>query len=178
MQPVQLRYPSDKTRSLSDYGIVGGRSVVWATNPNQEDRVPAYHTSLAAEFHVLSVLYRLGVRRHADPRKPESGRYRDSLSRAGRVATIDVKGLAGKTSWPVDNLKSHFPRGHFLIFVCFLGSIENPAAPPEVYVVPASAVRHLIYHAPGGRKVVPLSSLRAKGSRLRDAWQLLRRAST
>ena len=54
---------------------------------------------------------------------------------AGDSITVDVKGLAGVTDWPIDNCR---PRDrHFLVFVCFLGKIDDPAAPPELYVVPA-----------------------------------------
>ncbi len=45
---------------------------------------------------------------------------------AGDVVTIDVKGLAGTTSWPVDNVKKK-ANGHFLVFVSFLGKIGDRA---------------------------------------------------
>jgi len=94
--------------------------------------------------------------------------------RTGKAITIDVKGLAGKTGWPVDNLKKG-SRGHFIVFVCFLGRIDDPLILPESYVVPSTSVKQVLYNAPGGRKVVPLSKIRSKGGQFRDAWHLLHR---
>jgi hypothetical protein len=90
----------------------------------------------------------------------------------GKAITIDVKGLAGKTSWPVDNLKPP-KKGHFIIFVCFGGHIADPNVLPEAWVVPPRSVGAVTYHAPGGRHVVQRSKLLAKGKRFRDAWRLL-----
>jgi hypothetical protein len=54
---------------------------------------------------------------------------------AGDSIIVDVKGLAGVTGWPIDNFR---PRDrHSLVFVCFLGKIDDPAACAELYVVPA-----------------------------------------
>jgi len=133
-----------------------------------------YDTNLAAEFYALSMLHRLGYsatltlgnRKAVDivvvPRK-------------GQPITVDVKGLAGTTGWPVDNLRPG-RKQHFIVFVCFLDRIGDAAAVPEVYVVPSPKVRALTYNAPGGRKVVQLSKLRARGQKYRDAWRQLRRS--
>jgi hypothetical protein len=70
-----------------------------------------YNTNLAAEFYVLSMMHRhraeanltLGNKKSVDIA---------SVRGAGDAITIDVKGLAGSTAWPVDNLPP--PRhGHF-----------------------------------------------------------------
>lgn len=68
----------------------------------------------------------------------------------------DVKGLAGTTAWPVDNVAlggEASPR-HFIVFVCFVGQISNPQVLPEVWIVPSTKLEPLVYHAPGGRRVV------------------------
>ena len=93
---------------------------------------------------------------------------------AGDAFTIDVKGLAGKTGWPVDNVKD-LRQGHFLVFVCYLSRIANPKTPPEVYVVPSMSLGPMVYHAPRGRRVVAFSRMREKGAEFRDAWRLPRR---
>jgi hypothetical protein len=63
-----------------------------------------YNTNLASEFYVLSVLHRLG----ADAVLTLGNKKSVDLAvvgAAGDSITVDVKGLAGSTGWPVDNVK-------------------------------------------------------------------------
>jgi hypothetical protein len=91
---------------------------------------------------------------------------------SGDVATIDVKGLAGTTSWPVDNVKK-VSDGHFLVFVSFLGKISDHTVAPEVFVVPSKQLEPLVYHSPNGeRRVLHLSRMRKEGKQFRElVWQ-------
>ena len=130
----------------------------------------AYNTNLAAEFFVLSMLYRKGIsanltlgnRKEVDivVEKP-----------TGELITIDVKGIAGSTSWPVDNFVKG-RNGHFLVFVSFKGRIESESEVPEVYIVPSTVVGRIMYKGRTGRKFVELRALRKKG-KYRDCWELL-----
>ena len=133
----------------------------------------AYNTNLAAEFYVLSMLHRLGIDASltlGNKKSVDIVIVRDS----GDVATVDVKGLAGRTSWPVDNVKKT-SKEHFLVFVSFLGQIADHTVVPEVYVVPSNQLAPHVYHAPGGtRKVLNLHHMRKSGAKYRDAWGLLR----
>ena len=63
-----------------------------------------YNTNLAAEFHVLSVLHRLGVEANLTLGNKKSVDI-VVVRGAGDTITIDVKGLAGKTSFPIDNVR-------------------------------------------------------------------------
>ncbi len=130
-----------------------------------------YNTNLAAEFHVLSVLHRLGLDAVLTLGNKKSVDIA-VVRAAGDSLTVDVKGLAGRTSWPVDNAKGGDSR-HFLVFVCFAGRIADPAALPEVWVVPSTDMQPLVYHAPGGRKVVMRATLLKAGAKFRDAWTQL-----
>jgi hypothetical protein len=47
---------------------------------------------------------------------------------AGDAVTVDVKGLAGTTGWPVDNFKERTK--NFLVLVSFLNKIEDPGRLP------------------------------------------------
>ncbi|MBK7562889.1 MAG: hypothetical protein IPI21_00720 [Propionivibrio sp.] len=74
-----------------------------------------YNTNLAAEFYVLSVLHRLG----ADATLTLGNKKSVDIAVVkgeGNTVTVDVKGLAGTTSWPVDNVKG-VKNNHFLVFV-------------------------------------------------------------
>ncbi len=130
-----------------------------------------YNTNLAAEFYVLSMLHRLGVDANLTLGNKKSVDIA-AVRGAGDTITIDVKGLAGTTGWPVDNFGGG-KNGHYLIFVCFLGRIADPGVLPEVFVVPSQDLEPLIYKAPGGRKVLQLAKLRKKGQIYRNAWQQL-----
>jgi len=131
-----------------------------------------YDTNLAAEFYVLSLLHRLGMEATLTLGNKKSVDI-VVLRGCGKAVTLDVKGLAGKTSWPVDNVKRK-SRDHFLVFLSFLGKIEDLTVPPEVYVVPAARLVSLTYSNPRcTRMVVPLWRIRKKGSEFKDAWHLL-----
>ena len=131
------------------------------------------NTNLAAEFYVLSMLHRCGL----DANLTRSNKKAvDIVIVRGRrdVVTVDVKGLAGTTSWPVDNFKVKAD-DHFLVFVSFLGHIASHKVAPEVYVVPSKCLGPLIYHSPNKKRhVLQLSRMRKDGKEFRDAWPLLR----
>jgi hypothetical protein len=129
-----------------------------------------YNTNLAAEFHVLSVLYRLGADANltlGNKKVVDIMVARD----AGDSLTIDVKGLAGTSSWPVDNIKQR--EGHFVALVSYLNKIEDPKVVPETYIVPSEKLEEFIYSAPGGRRVIQRSRIRKDGKAYRDAWHLV-----
>lgn len=134
-----------------------------------------YNTNLAAEFHVLSVLYRLGLSATLTLGNKKSVDIVVVIDR-GRTITIDVKGLAGTTSWPVDKIGAGEPN-HFLVFVCYLGKISDTRSTPEVYVVPSQQVVHVTYISPTkSRRVVPLGRLRKESDKYRDKWSQLSQA--
>ena len=106
----------------------------------------AYNTNLAAEFHVMSVLHRMGFDASltlGNKKAVDIVVVRDS----GDAVTIDAKGISGTTGWPANNIKTKSDR-HFLVFVCYLGRIGDPSVQPEVYVVPSKRVPALVYHSP------------------------------
>jgi hypothetical protein len=130
-----------------------------------------YNTNLASEFHVLSILHRLGV----DAVLTLGNKKSVDLAvvrEAGDSVTVDVKGLAGRTGWPVDNVKPADSR-HFLVFVCYGGKIADVETLPEVWVIPSTKLAPFVYHAPGGRKVVQRSTLLTKAGTFRNAWSLI-----
>jgi hypothetical protein len=85
-----------------------------------------FNTHLASEFFVLSALHRLGAEATltlANKKAVDIVVIRD----AGEAFTLDVKGLAGTTGWPVDNVKKG-RKNHFLVFVCFRNKIADLTA--------------------------------------------------
>lgn len=132
-----------------------------------------YNTNLAAEFYVLSMLHRLGCDASLTLGNKKSVDI-VVVRESGNVATIDVKGLAGTTGWPVDNVKK-VAKSHFMVFVSFLGKIGNHTVLPEIYVVPSKKLPPLVYHSPNGKRhILQVSRMRKDGVRFRDAWNLLK----
>jgi hypothetical protein len=129
----------------------------------------AYNTNLAAEFYVLSMLHRLGADANLTLGNKKSVDIA-VIRGKGRSLTIDVKGLAGKTGWPVDNIGAGNTK-HFVVFVCFQGKIDDPDVAPLVWVVPSLKVHSIVYQAPGGRKLVQVATLMATGKKYRNTWR-------
>ena len=159
---------------------IGGCGTLLSTMDDKIDRrivtkgpemKSGYNTNLAAEFYVLSMLHRLGADANLTLGNKKSVDIA-IIKDAGVAITVDVKGLEGKTGWPIDNVVGNKPN-HFLVFVCFLGKIADPLVLPEVYVVPSSDLASITYHAPGGRRVVSLSLARQSGGQYREAWNQL-----
>ena len=97
-----------------------------------------YDTNLAAEFHVLSCLHRLGLTANltlGNKKGVDIVFVRDT----GEVATVEVKGLASAYDWPADNLVTAQPRHrelHFVVLVTYEGRIAEPAMPaPRTWVI-------------------------------------------
>jgi hypothetical protein len=128
----------------------------------------AYNTNLAAEFYVLSMLYR-----HGADASPTLGNKKavDILValRTGQTATIDVKGVAGPHDWPCDNVKLPAPAHHFLVLVSFEGNMADPHTVPSVWVVPANEITPFV-KSYAVRKVIVRSTIRTQGAHYLQAW--------
>src|SRR5919108_4156671 len=128
----------------------------------------AYNTNLAAEFYVLSMLYRLGADASLTLGNKKAVDIVVALT-SGQTVTIDVKGVAGPHDWPCDNVKLPAPENHFLVLVSFEGQMANPRTVPSVWVVPANEITPFIksYEV---RKVIGRSMIRAQGATYLQAW--------
>ncbi len=130
-----------------------------------------YNTNLAAEFHVLSVLYRLG----ADAALSLGNKKAVDITVVrgeGEAVTIDVKGLAGAYDWPADNVKIPKHDRHFIVLVSFENHIEDVRKTPSVWVIPARKLSPLIAKYPT-RTFVSRALVRSKGKQFEQAWQLV-----
>lgn len=136
------------------------------------------NTNLASEYYILSMLYRIGANAHLTLGNKKSVDI--IVERNEELLTIDVKGLKGTTSFPVDNFKKIL-KSHFLIFISFLNKIEIPNNLPEIYIVPSTELesihkeldnKSLIYKNPkGNRSVVELRQLRKLSHKYKDKWE-------
>lgn len=134
-----------------------------------------YNTNLAAEFHVLSVLHRLG----ADASLSLGNKKAVDITVVrgdGMAVTIDVKGVAGKFDWPADNVVVR--NLHFIALVSFQGRIRAFDQMPWAWIVPSVELGDFLSvyakkSVHGERRVVSRAKLNKTGGRFRDAWPLL-----
>lgn len=136
----------------------------------------AYNTNLAAEYHVLSMLYRKGFDAHltlGNKKSVDIVIQKDD----GSLLTVDVKGLAGKTCWPMDNFTRISP-SHFIVLVAYLDKIHDHAIQPECWIVPSAKITGLLYKNPKGNRTVidryGEKGMLKKGLSFKDNWELLR----
>ena len=136
----------------------------------------AYNTNLAAEYYVLSMLYRKGFDAHLTLGNKKSI---DIIieKEDGSLLTVDVKGLGGKTCWPMDNFAKEL-KSHFIILVSFLDKIHDHMTLPECWIVPSTKIKNLLYKNPkGNRKVIGRygeKGMLQMGLRFKDNWSLLK----
>src|ERR671924_1072420 len=128
----------------------------------------AYHTNLAAEFYVLSMLYRRGADASLTLGNKKAVDIVVAL-RTGQTATIDVKGVAGPHDWPCDNVKLPAPVHHFLVLVSFESNMADPRTVPSVWVVPAHEITPFI-KSYAVRKVIVRATIRTQGAQYLQAW--------
>ena len=127
-----------------------------------------YNTNLAAEFWVLSTLYRLGAEANltlGNKKSVDILIFRDSAP----LISVDVKGLADAYDWPADNVKITDDPNHFYVLLSFEGGILNPSTGPSVWIIPSDQIRPFIkpYRT---RTVVSRSLVKKNGSEFRNAW--------
>jgi hypothetical protein len=130
-----------------------------------------YNTNLAAEFYVLSMLYRFG----ADAALTLGNKKAVDIIVAnenGTTTTIDVKGLEKRYDWPFDDKKLIQNKLHFYILVCFDGKITDPNIAPSVWIIPASELAQYIRKYKT-RDVISRANILAKGQQYLHAWLLI-----
>jgi len=130
-----------------------------------------YNTNLASEFHVLSVLHRLGAEACltlGNKKGVDIFLIRDT----GASVRVEVKGVAGKFDWPADNILPQEGRLHFFVLVSYEGRIDNPSTVPSVWVVPGESIGPFIKQYKG-RRVVSRAKVLKEGVAFKDGWESL-----
>ena len=127
-----------------------------------------YNTNLASEFHVLSVLHRLGAEACltlGNKKGVDIFLTRDT----GASVMVEVKGVAGKYDWPADNILPLEGKLHFVVLVSYEGRIQDPSTVPSVWVVPGEVISSFIKQHQS-RRVVSRTKLLSEGVGFRDGW--------
>jgi hypothetical protein len=128
-----------------------------------------YNTNLAAEYYVLSTLYRLGADAFLTLGNKKSVDI-IIIKPKSEIITVDVKGLVGRYDWPATNIKQE-DKGHYYVLVCYEGKIDDPASSPSSWIVPAPKINEFIKEY-GERSVVSRRSIREKGEAFKENWKV------
>jgi hypothetical protein len=129
-------------------------------------RVRVRRLDLAAKFHVLSVLYRLGAEAAVSV-----GRDRDVdimvVNKPGEVLTVDVKVASATNTWTA----SDFPptAHHFVVFVFFSRNEALGQEIPESYVLSSRDLRAWAHR----QGVISVDQLASSAKDAREAWERL-----
>lgn len=136
-------------------------------SPRPEWLTRSKHLDLAAKFYVLSVLHRLGVEANLTLAQP-FGADIMIVQEPGHALTIDVKTLAGTKEWLIDRFRAE--KHHYVVFVCYREPVQDPAAAPEVYILPSEQLKSRV--AGINESSVPVESLTQEFDP-REIWQQL-----
>jgi len=130
-----------------------------------------YNTNLAAEFWVLSALYRIGVDAHLTLGNKKAVDI--VIIRESDIAfTIDVKGVVGPYDWPADNIKVLDKPGHIYALVCFENKISDPSTNPSVWIIPSIKLKdYLIKYKT--RIVISRALVKKNATVFQNAWHVL-----
>ncbi|RQW62783.1 hypothetical protein [Vibrio viridaestus] len=103
----------------------------------QKKRANSFNTGIAAEYFILSQLYRRGVEAYVSQGNKKAIDIRVVLENE-KAISIDVKAVRGYSSLVVNNV---VPKAnHFLIFVIYNNKFEDLGVSPDVFVVPSGEV--------------------------------------
>jgi len=123
-------HEEDKTYSINQGSNLGIK--------HEGGQSSTYNTNLAAEFYVLSTLYRLGVSAHLTLGNKKSVDI--IVDKPGHnIITVDVKGLAGRYDWPADNIRETDSQ-HYYALVTYEGRINDPLFCPSSWIIPATKI--------------------------------------
>lgn len=134
----------------------------------RDEQMTTYNTNLAAEFYVLSMLYRFGLDASltlGNKKAVDIIVYTES----GTIITIEVKGLAGPYDWPADNIHEFNGAHHFYVLVSFEGKITNPLLPPTAWIIPANELSQFIRKYKT-RTVISRADVKAESHMYLHAW--------
>lgn len=131
-----------------------------------------YNTNLASEFHVLSCLQRLGIDASLTLGNKKSVDI-IVIRENGDLITVDVKGLAGKYEWPIDNISSTNPDNHFIVLVSYEGKIKDlEMQAPRTWIIPFTEIEPF-KRSYKTRTNIARSILLKEGRKYENAWQLI-----
>ena len=127
-------------------------------------RANSFNTGIAAEYFVLSQLYRMGVEVYISQGNRKAIDIR--VVQNDKSISIDVKAVRGYTSFIVNNVSAS--KDHFIVFVSYKNKFEEVQTIPEVFIVPSSEV--VKFAKPYGKRKIIMTRDIAK---YKDKWNII-----
>jgi len=117
----------------------------------KKERANTFDTGVAAEYFILSQIYRLGLEAYISQGNKKAIDIR-VIQENGKPISIDVKAVRGYSSLVVNNVKAQ--DNHYIVFVIYNNKFEDVLVPPDVYVVPSSDVPSITSHFKEEKRVM------------------------
>jgi hypothetical protein len=103
----------------------------------KKTRANTFNTGIAAEYFILSQLYRLGIEAYISQGNKKAIDIR-VIKEDETSISIDVKAVRDYSSLVVNNVISK--KNHFVVFVTYNKKFEKIDTMPEVFIVPSKDV--------------------------------------
>lgn len=129
-------------------------------------RTNSQNTGIAAEYFVLSQLYRQNIEAYITIGNTKAIDIR-IIKKDGTAISLDVKAVRGYSSLIVNNL--NYAAEHFTAFVVYNEKFEKIDYTPEVYIIPSLIVKDIKREYGKENRVMKGDIVGFK-----DQWDLLR----
>lgn len=106
----------------------------------KKQRANTFDTGVAAEYFVLSQLYRLGLEAYISQGNKKAIDIR-IIKNNKTTVSLDVKAVRGYSSLVVNNFKPQDK--HFAVFIIYNNKFDNLNILPDVYIVPSRKVAQI-----------------------------------
>jgi len=135
-----------------------------------KERASTFNTGVAAEYFVLSQLFRLGLEAYLSQGNKKTIDIR-VIQENGNPISLDVKAVRGYSSLVVNNVEVR--DDHYVVFVIYNNKFEDVSTLPEVYIVPSVDVPSITSHFKEEKRVM-------KGAleKYQNQWDILRAKKT
>ena len=136
-------------------------------------RKNGYNTNLASEFHVISLLHRLGLDANLTLGNKKAVDI-VVVRRAGDAVTVDVKAVAGRVDWLVGNAPTTPKQNHFVALLTYDGKFEDVHSIPRAWVFPQADLVPLVKSAkpPSIMRYISRAEV-LKLAQYENAWNLI-----
>lgn len=114
-------------------------------------RANSFNTGIAAEYFILSQLYRMGVEAYISQGNKKAIDIR-IIRKDGISVSVDVKAVRGYSSLIVNNVIKK--ESHYIAFVVYNNKFEDINIIPEVFIVPSSEVIKIAKHFKKQKRVM------------------------
>ena len=132
-----------------------------------------YNTNLTSEFHVISLLHRLGFDANLTLGNKKAVDI-VVVRHAGDAATIDVKAVAGKFDWPMTNVPAVPRPNYFVVLLTYDGKFDDIHSMPRAWVLPHTTLLKMVKSAKPPSKMKYVSRVDVtKLIKYEGAWHLI-----